>query len=276
HQESTGLKSFSSLLAVASDLGQLSSVRLLWKGELVWSNWMRRVRNIMSWNGSDRDVELSVWRIRIKSGESQENMPKIQPQTKVLIIKILKTKSPAELADIFNVSKRQVERMRKRFEETGEVHDRPSPGPALFQQQQSYITTGHQKPPYLQEHGLNGRISAQKPALNRRQLKTTLNRRQLKNHVAFAKAHSLQEGWTVEKWQKVDFSDEFELHPSRRKYCRRPIGTRMDPRFTQKTVKFGGGKIMVWGYVQVDGNINSLRNQDILAARYIPIHRRGQ
>ncbi|RXN37329.1 adhesion G- coupled receptor G2-like protein [Labeo rohita] len=107
-------------------------------------------------------------------------MPKIQPQTKVLIIKSLKTKSPAEVADIFNVSKRQVERIRKRFEETGEVHDRPS----------------------------------------------------------------------------------------RRKYCRRPIGTRMDPRFTQKTVKFRGGKIMVWGYIQyggmreicrVDGNINSLR-----------------
>ena len=41
----------------------------------------------------------------------------------------------------------------------------------------------------------------------------------------------------------------------------------MDPRFTQKTVKFGGGKIMVWGYIQyggvreicrVEGNINSL------------------
>ncbi|KAL1277999.1 hypothetical protein QQF64_024672 [Cirrhinus molitorella] len=90
-------------------------------------------------------------------------MPKIQAQTKVLIIKSLKTKSPAEVADIFNVSKRQKERIRKRSEETGEVHDRPrsgrprkttvrdSPGPALFQLQQSYITTGRQKPLYLQE-----------------------------------------------------------------------------------------------------------------------------
>ncbi|RXN35427.1 pyruvate mitochondrial-like protein [Labeo rohita] len=68
----------------------------------------------------------------------------------------------------------------------------------------------------------------------------------------------------------ADFSDEssIELHPNRRKYCRRPIGTRMNPRFIQKTVKFGEGKIMVWGYIQyggvqeicrVDGNINSLR-----------------
>lgn len=59
----------------------------------------------------------------------------------------------------------------------------------------------------------------------------------------------------------------------------------MDPRFTQKTVKFGGGKIMVWGYIQyggvweicrVEGNINSLKYQEVLATSYIPNHKRGQ
>ena len=52
------------------------------------------------------------------------NMPKIKPETKVLI-KNLKSKSPAEVADIFNVSKRWVERIRKRYQETGDIHDRP-------------------------------------------------------------------------------------------------------------------------------------------------------
>ena len=124
----------------------------------------------------------------------------------------------------------------------------------------------------LSRNGIHGRISAQKPALNKRQLK---------KHVAFAKAHSLLKGWTLEKWQKVDFSDEswVELHH------RRPTGARMDPRFTQKTVKFGGGKIMVWGYIQyggvreicrVEGNINSLKYQEVLATSYIPNHKRGQ
>ncbi|KAJ8396134.1 hypothetical protein AAFF_G00022070 [Aldrovandia affinis] len=46
-------------------------------------------------------------------------MPKIKPETKVVIIKNLKSKSPAEVADIFNVSKRQVERIRKHYQETG-------------------------------------------------------------------------------------------------------------------------------------------------------------
>ena len=56
------------------------------------------------------------------------NIPKIKPETKVLIIKTLKSKSPAEVADIFSVSKPQVERIRKRQHETGDVHDRPRSG----------------------------------------------------------------------------------------------------------------------------------------------------
>ena len=56
------------------------------------------------------------------------NMTKIKPETKVLIIKNLKSKSPAEVADIFNVSKRQVECIHKCYQETGDVHDRHRSG----------------------------------------------------------------------------------------------------------------------------------------------------
>lgn len=44
------------------------------------------------------------------------------------IIRSLKNKSHAEVADIFNVSKGQVGRIRERFEETGEVYDRNRSG----------------------------------------------------------------------------------------------------------------------------------------------------
>ncbi|KAJ8362307.1 hypothetical protein AAFF_G00384520 [Aldrovandia affinis] len=57
------------------------------------------------------------------SGDEETAVP---AAPKVLIIKNLKSKSPAEVADIFNVSKRQVERIRKRYQETGDVHDSPS------------------------------------------------------------------------------------------------------------------------------------------------------
>ena len=107
--------------------------------------------------------------LHVKCNLTSDNMTKIQPQTKVLIIKSLKTKSAAEVADIFSVSECQVERIKKRLEETGDVRDKPrsdrprkttvkrtaccfhSPRPALFQLQQSYMSTGHQKPLYLQE-----------------------------------------------------------------------------------------------------------------------------
>ncbi|XP_076826300.1 uncharacterized protein LOC143473283 isoform X2 [Brachyhypopomus gauderio] len=55
-------------------------------------------------------------------------MPKIHPATKALIIKMLKTKSTAEVASTFNVSQRQVQRIKKRFEETGDVFDKPRSG----------------------------------------------------------------------------------------------------------------------------------------------------
>lgn len=72
YQESSGEKIYTSLLTVSADLGHLTSVGLVWRGELVWSSWLRRVRNIMTWIGSDQHAELSVWRIRVKSGEKQD------------------------------------------------------------------------------------------------------------------------------------------------------------------------------------------------------------
>ncbi|KAL1251697.1 hypothetical protein QQF64_019493 [Cirrhinus molitorella] len=41
-------------------------------------------------------------------------MPKIHPETKVLIIKRLKTRSTADVANTFNVSQRQVQRIKKK------------------------------------------------------------------------------------------------------------------------------------------------------------------
>ncbi|TDH01073.1 hypothetical protein EPR50_G00176450 [Perca flavescens] len=160
-------------------------------------------------------------------------MPKIHPETKVLIIKRLKTRSTADVADTFNVSQRQVQRIKRTFEDTGDVFDKPRSGrPRKTTAREDRLLARKSKAsPFstvaelhetwspevpvstrtvsriLSRNGLYGRISARKPALNKRQLK---------NRVAFAKAHSLLKGWTLEKWKKVDFSDEssVELHQS--------------------------------------------------------------
>ncbi|KAJ8387990.1 hypothetical protein AAFF_G00147810 [Aldrovandia affinis] len=86
------------------------------------------------------------------SGDEETAVP---AAPKVLIIKNLKSKSPAEVADIFNVSKRQVERNRKHYQETGDVHDSPSLAhtatppriyrPPRYQQERQRNTASHLK-----------------------------------------------------------------------------------------------------------------------------------
>ena len=102
----------------------------------------------------------------------------------------------------------------------------------------------------LARNGLHGRIVAQKPVLNKRQLR---------NRVAYAKAHSLMEGWTAEKWRKMYFSDEssVELHPKHRQYCYIQCGSARE-------------------ICKVDGNIDSAKNQQILASQYISNNKIGQ
>ena len=121
----------------------------------------------------------------------------------MLIIKTLKTKSPAEVADIFNVSKRKVERIRERYKETADVHDRPRSGrprKTTARDDSLLVRLSKARPMptvssstvhrILARNGLRGRIAAQKPALNKRQLR---------NHFAYAEAYSLTEGWTAKK-----------------------------------------------------------------------------
>ena len=218
------------------------------------------------------------------------NMPKIKPETKVLIIKNLKSKSPAEVADIFNVSKRQVERIRKRYQETGDVHDRPR----LFRAVQETARDNS----LLVRITAPGGVDASDACFVKNCMSDSCSQWSPRSYCCpetSAKQETAKKLCCVRQGPQPDgrldsrklahFSDEssVELHPKRRQYCRRPSGARLDPRFTQKTVKFGGGKIMVWGYIQyggareickVDGNIDSAKYQQILASQYIPNYKR--
>ena len=129
--------------------------------------------------------------LHINCNLTSDNMPKIH--LIVLIIKRLKTRSTAEVADTFNVSHRQVQRIRKRYEETGDVFDKPRSGrprkttvredrllarkskASPFSTAAELHETWSPEVPVstrrvcqiLSRNGLHGRISAQKPALNK-------------------------------------------------------------------------------------------------------------
>lgn len=64
-------------------------------------------------------------------------------------------------------------------------------------------------------------------------------------------ARMLQD-WDFWKWRHCFFSDESKcnlLHSDSRDFAWRKKGRAYDSRYTIKTKKFGGGKVMVWGCI---------------------------
>lgn len=114
------------------------------------------------------------------------------------------------------------------------------------------------------ELGLPSRHAAKKPFINE------IMRQK---RVAFCKKYI---NWTVEDWKKVLFSDEstFLTFRSCPKKVRRPIGSnRMDPRYTQKTMKHPPS-VMVWGCFSFQGRGNLYflpKNETMNGTRYLAI-----
>ena len=56
--------------------------------------------------------------------------------------------------------------------------------------------------------------------------------------------------WKKENWGLILWSDESKINlinSDGRSYVRRPKNTAFPPKYTKKTVKHGGGNILVWG-----------------------------
>lgn len=91
----------------------------------------------------------------------------------------------------------------------------------------------------LREAKLNGRAPRKVPLLNKRHLK---------NRIRFAKMHL---DWPASKWRNILWTDESKVvlfgSSGLRQYVRRPPRTEFNPKYTVKTIKHGGSKVMVWG-----------------------------
>ncbi|EUC62926.1 transposable element Tcb2 transposase, partial [Rhizoctonia solani AG-3 Rhs1AP] len=116
----------------------------------------------------------------------------------------------------------------------------------------------------LREMGINNYTRRRVPLLTKRHLKARRD---------WAQDHAT---WSVDHWRRVIFSDESKFNifgsdgPLR---CWRRPGLALDPRYTRKTVKHGGGSIMVWGCItaqgvgrlhRIDGRLTAVRYTEIL------------
>jgi transposase len=100
-----------------------------------------------------------------------------------------------------------------------------------------------------------------------------LNYRHRKACIQWARDHR---AWRMVNWRRVIFSDEskYKIFGSDgRQYCWRRPGEALDPRYTQKVVKHGGGSIMVWGCItargvgrlcRIDGTMTAVKYTEIL------------
>ncbi|GFW41936.1 transposable element Tcb2 transposase [Trichonephila clavipes] len=81
-----------------------------------------------------------------------------------------------------------------------------------------------------------------------------LTSRHRRDHREWATEHV---NWRRNKWSNVLFSDEsrFSVHPdNRRIFIWRDRGSRNNPAFVHESVRFGGGGVLVYGGISIDGH----------------------
>lgn len=125
----------------------------------------------------------------------------------------------------------------------------------------------------LRRYGLRGYRAAKKPLLK-------------KNHKIRRKKFSRNLlGWPTSKLNSIVYSDEcrIEMHRKKNVFVRRQKGHNFRPQYTTKTFKEANSSINIWGYIKstgergivlFDGNLDSLKYQELLEKIYIVKHRR--
>ena len=111
----------------------------------------------------------------------------------------------------------------------------------------------------LQEIGLFNRTPRKKPLVSSKNKNKRLE---------FANRYVI---WTYENWAKVFFSDESKFNlfgnDEKKNNVKRHIGERLSAKCTKKTVKFGGGSVMVSGMFSSQGTTPLVRLQTRINAQ---------
>ncbi|XP_061599556.1 hepatic triacylglycerol lipase [Cololabis saira] len=67
-----GNKTFTFLITLDKDLGELMMLELHWEGSALWRNMWNRVQTMILWGNQERNPQLTLGKISVKAGETQE------------------------------------------------------------------------------------------------------------------------------------------------------------------------------------------------------------
>nr|XP_020640512.1 hepatic triacylglycerol lipase [Pogona vitticeps] len=70
----TGNKTYTFLVPLDTDIGELMMIKLKWEGIAIWENIWNTVQTIIPWTKGDRRPGLVIKTIRVKAGETQQKM----------------------------------------------------------------------------------------------------------------------------------------------------------------------------------------------------------
>ena len=103
--------------------------------------------------------------------------------------------------------------------------------------------------------------------------KPYISRKNMRKRILWAREHRT---WSSQAWRKIIFSDETKINlfdSDGRQWCYHKKGQELVGQYTKKTVKHGGGHIMVWGcitrkgfgrLVRIQGNMNRFQYAEVL------------
>ncbi|GFU46528.1 transposable element Tcb2 transposase [Trichonephila clavipes] len=164
----------------------------------------------------------------------------------------------AEVAQAIGVSQSGISRIWNRFLETGSAGRRPGQG-----RRRATGTTVSTQTVRNRLHGVG--LHARRPIVCVR-----LTSRHRRDRREGATEHV---NWRRNEWSNVLFSDEshFSVHPdNRRIFIWRDRGSRNNPAFVHESVRFGGGGVLVYGGISIDGRtyLYIIRDGPLTARRY--------